>query len=280
MAVTKKAPAQPTAELVTITPKMAEEMLGKNLRNRNPRPSRIATLASAIRSGDWMVTGEGIKFDSSGRLIDGQHRLSAIVEADEPVAMFVFRNLNPDVQMVIDTGAKRSAADALKFAGVAGEPNVLAAMARIAIIWNEGGYRRAAASSSRREVTNTEVVEWAMENPQAADAIPVARTVGGMGAPISTVSFAAMLLMEIDSEDAAEFFSSIANLRTQGKGDPVYTLLKRYELARAGKEKLSTPQHLFYIFRAWNAFRKNAQLHQMKVGSAGANGSIQIPLPL
>jgi hypothetical protein len=276
----KKAPAMPTAELVTITPQLAEEMLGKNLRNRNPRPSRVATLASTIRSGDWMVTGEGIKFDTTGRLIDGQHRLSAVVEAGEPVDLFVFRNLNPDVQMVIDTGAKRSAADALKFAGIPGEANVLAAMARLAIIWVEGGYRRAAASSSRREVTNTEVVEWAVENPQAADSIPVARAVSGLGAPISTVAFAAMTLADIDAEDAGDFFGSIANLRTQGKGDPIYTLLKRYELARAGKEKLSTPQHLFYIFRAWNAFRKGSELHQMKVGGAGANGSIQIPLPI
>lgn len=280
MAATRKVPPTPTAELITVTPELAEKMLGKNLRNRNLRPTKVGTLASTIRSGDWMVTGEGIKFDTTGRLIDGQHRLSAIIEADESVDMFVFRDLNPDVQMVIDTGAKRSAADALKFAGVPGESNVLAAMARIAVVWNEGGYQRAGASSFRREVTNTEVVEWVLENPAAADAIPMARAVSGLGAPISTVSFAAMLLIDVEPEDAARFFSDIANLRTRGKGDPIYTLLKRYELARAGKENLSAPQHLFYIFRAWNAFRKGEDLHQMKTGAAGANGAIKIQMPI
>lgn len=274
-----KIDVRPTAELVLITPELAEEWLGKNHRNRNLRPTKVRTLAQAIAAGDWMVTGEGVKFDVTGRLIDGQHRLSAIVEADAPAAMFVFRNLNPDVQMVIDTGAKRSAADALKFAGASGEPNVVAAMARIAIVWDEGGYKRSGASSFRREVTNTEVVEWALAHPEAADAIPIARAIKALGAPISASAFAAMLIADVDPEGASRFFSNIANLRTRGKGDPIYTLLKRYESARTGRETLSTPQHLFFIFRAWNAFRDGADLHLMKVGKAGANGDITMPVP-
>lgn len=279
MATRTRKTATPSVEIARVTPKLAEEWLGKNTNNRSVRDKKVATYAAAMKAGEWRLTGEGVKFDSSGRLIDGQHRLMAIIESKVIVEMFVFRDLSADVQMVIDTGAKRSSADALKWAGLTTDPNAHAAMARIAVIWEEGGYQRAVSSSVRREVTNTEVVDWVTNNPDSLEAMTLARTAEGYGPPRSVLAFAALLLLRIDAEDAVEFFARIANLRTRGKGDPIYTLLKRYEQARGGKESLRTPQHLYYIFRAWNAFRDGSSLHQLKIGQAGANGQIAMVLP-
>jgi hypothetical protein len=59
------------------------------------------------------VTHQDIAFDSNGVLVDGQHRLAAIIEADLPVEMTVFTDVEPDNFDVLDTGEKRNAADVL-----------------------------------------------------------------------------------------------------------------------------------------------------------------------
>ena len=76
-------------ETVNITPAMAEKWLAKNLGNRHVRESHVATLVRDIRDGNWRQTGEAIKFDWDGRLIDGQHRLHAIVAAQTATRMLV-----------------------------------------------------------------------------------------------------------------------------------------------------------------------------------------------
>lgn len=56
-----------------------------------------------MRRGDWLVTHQGIAFDTRGVLVDGQHRLGAVVEADVTVKIAVFTDVEPDTFDVLDT---------------------------------------------------------------------------------------------------------------------------------------------------------------------------------
>lgn len=64
-----------TMEIVKITPDMAEKWLGRNPRNRHVRQRDVVRYAQSMLAGEWLVTGEAIKFSFDGNLIDGQHRL-------------------------------------------------------------------------------------------------------------------------------------------------------------------------------------------------------------
>jgi hypothetical protein len=102
-------------ELVTVTPEMALKWLEEaNLGNRSPSERYVNTLARDILSGNWEVDGNAIRFSKSGRLLDGQHRLLAIVQADRPVETFVAYNLKDKAMTVIDRGKARSIADLFK----------------------------------------------------------------------------------------------------------------------------------------------------------------------
>lgn len=62
-------------------------LLSKNFdRNRNVSPPRVQIYRQAMSSGQW-VLGDPLKFSISGKLIDGQHRLSAV--PDNTVIPFV-----------------------------------------------------------------------------------------------------------------------------------------------------------------------------------------------
>ena len=69
-------------EVVLVTPLLAKKWLERNTDNRDIRPSVVTGLAESITRGEWVLSHQGIAFAKSGRLLDGQHRLLAIVEAN------------------------------------------------------------------------------------------------------------------------------------------------------------------------------------------------------
>lgn len=101
-----------TAGIQTITPEWAAEQLNKrNGTNRCLRGWWAEALAAAMRRGEWITTHQGIAFSESGSIIDGQHRLKAVVIAKRPVDMMVFHGV-PDVAFsVLDIGVKRTTSD-------------------------------------------------------------------------------------------------------------------------------------------------------------------------
>src|SRR4051812_37258312 len=70
-----------TPTLVWITPKDAARMLAGMESNRLKSPPHIAKLARDMKGGNWKVNGETIKLDHREKVIDGQHRLLACIQA-------------------------------------------------------------------------------------------------------------------------------------------------------------------------------------------------------
>ena len=97
--------------IMMVTPEKAKAFLGFNTDNRNKRGWWITSLANMIKRGEWIPTHQGVAFSKSGKLIDGQHRLEAIVEANMPVEMLVVVDVRDDAYKVLDNGVKRTLAD-------------------------------------------------------------------------------------------------------------------------------------------------------------------------
>ncbi|WP_157509211.1 hypothetical protein [Luteipulveratus halotolerans] len=103
----------------TITPERATELLANNPHNRPLVASRVAALVHALESGQWRLTHQGIALAADGALLDGQHRLTAIVRTGVTVELQVSR-MKDDVFDVIDTGRARGARRPASAAGVPG----------------------------------------------------------------------------------------------------------------------------------------------------------------
>lgn len=100
-----------------ITPTMAAALLannkGRDVGNRPYRDRYASKLAEAIKRGEWLLTHQGIAICEDGRLLDGQHRLSAIVKAGITVPLSVSRDVSAEAFYGMDQGARRSSADIL-----------------------------------------------------------------------------------------------------------------------------------------------------------------------
>ncbi|MEV1295166.1 hypothetical protein [Pseudonocardia sp. NPDC049635] len=141
---------EPRVETRDVDPELAKEWLGQNIRNRPVKWRKVDQYARDIAAGRWQLTGDAIRFDTTGKLIDGQNRLHAVIQADTPIRTFVMWNLDPDAQDAMDSGAARTAGDVLTMTGV---PNgqAVAAAARIAMALEVGN------KTNGVRLTNTEV---------------------------------------------------------------------------------------------------------------------------
>jgi len=102
-----------------ITPAIAEAYLDRNEKNRNVSIISVRKYANDMAIGAWKEnTYEFIKIGKSGRVLDGQHRLLAIVMANVPVVMHVAFDVDESVFDVLDTGKYRSAGDVFTIEGV------------------------------------------------------------------------------------------------------------------------------------------------------------------
>lgn len=244
-----------TIQTVYITPELAQEWLGSNTDNRNKRAAHVRNLARDMTEGRWQLTGDAIRFDWNGRLIDGQHRLEAVILSGVTIGSLVIHGLPPHAREVIDTNAKRSSADALRFNGFEYDPMQLAAVARLAIARSRGGFTNAL-SSTPSGVTNSEVIAWAQDHPEVEHALALSRrTVRQIGIQPSVWGYALWEFQQIDAPVAIDFATSIADRRTDGKGDPRYALLDTFHRAALGRRRMPGQAESLYIaFRAWNAW--------------------------
>jgi len=105
-------------ELEYISPDIAGIYLAKNFENnRTPSLVWIKELAREMRMGLFTISCDCIGFDTNDRIINGQHRLQAVIESNTTQPFIVLRNLPPDVAQLIDVGKKRTMAQRITIGG-------------------------------------------------------------------------------------------------------------------------------------------------------------------
>lgn len=105
-----------TIELVT--PIVAKQFLRSNENNRSIRPTAVNQYSEKMLQGSWRMSTDAIGFDENGVLINGQHRLHAVVKSGVANYFAVMRNMPPETKDALDTGRKRQLHEILKIAGV------------------------------------------------------------------------------------------------------------------------------------------------------------------
>jgi hypothetical protein len=104
-----------------VTPAMAAQWLQRNFKNRPLSPHTVKAYARDMIGGVWVPTHQGIAFNVRDELMDGQHRLSAIVLSGVMVRMMVTFGMPAKIEGkamtamdAVDRGRPRSVADQLK----------------------------------------------------------------------------------------------------------------------------------------------------------------------
>jgi hypothetical protein len=96
--------------ITSVTPDMARLWLANEATfQRSVSKDTVRKYAELIRKGEFKTTpSQAIAIDNQGRVIDGQHRLLAVIEANMSVNMAIHHNADPDLFSVIDRGRPRT----------------------------------------------------------------------------------------------------------------------------------------------------------------------------
>ena len=107
-----------TATTEWITPEKAAEYLALGGINRNPKTRNVKKISAELKRGEWRNNGQSISISVSGRLLNGQHRLLAIIDSGIPAWIIVVRGCDDDSFPTIDCGVNRTLGDTFTTAGV------------------------------------------------------------------------------------------------------------------------------------------------------------------
>jgi len=272
----------PAVEWVTVEPADAERWLQNNDANRGLRARAVNAYARDMEHGKWMLTGESVKFDRHGNLLDGQHRLSAIVQSGQPPRLLIVSGIDPAVRTVIDTGAVRTGGDALRIAGLGGgNPYALASAARLLVLWHSG--RLVTMTSGMRgedRATHSEIVDMVTHRPDLLDAVHEStRDYQRIGIPPGPGAMCRTVLADIDPADSILFWESLAGYSTEGANDPRSTLLVTIRQMRELGQLRRPGESIGLVFTAWNAWRDKQNLRHLATRDSKGK-PLRIPQPV
>lgn len=264
---------KPNASFVNVTPEVAARWLTFNKRNRKIRKADLNRYVRDMHSGRWHLDGSPIRFAADGALLDGQHRLTAIVETGVTLPLLVVRGLAEETQNVMDTGRRRTAADQLDIAKHRNS-TCLAAVARLSILVEHDQH------DGRVEVSHGEILASIDANPDMESAVDFAMQFARKtDCPPAVVAYTYMILRRIDEKDAAEFWVGVSEKVGLRDGDPILALANRFAEARRNRERLTRRTQISLVYRAWNTRRKGKTMRFIRVNSP-SGGLVPVPEPI
>jgi hypothetical protein len=264
----------PKATIESITTPVAQALLDRMVINRKLRAGHVERLAAAMRSGEYDgLNGETVKVDVQGRLVDGQHRLTAfLISGLSEIRLLVVRGVLESSKETIDQGIGRSPADVLAMNGYKGA-FALAASARWLWIY-DNDWPNGLGSRGASKINNRLVVKLVSEHPDlvAASAEVVEKYHKAVVLMTGSIAgFARLITSRLSPDDSNEFFDAMC----AGEGGPrtkVVRLLRDRLMSRKSKSGRLVPAEIVVLTaRVWNAFRENRDLTRLFIGKDTTN---------
>lgn len=249
---------------IMVTPELATILLGGNLKNRPRNKRNFKKLCAQLRAGKWKVNGATITLSLDWRLLDGQHRLFAIVETGIPAPCIIGCGFDPAVFATLDQGAKRTNADSLSIAGF---PNSKFLASSIGVY--QAVKNGEVVNNKSRAMPPEECIRFAIATPYIENAVEQARDYRRRGARFVPDAIIGGLMargMEIDKRTTKKFFDYLLNDNCRGVRPATIQKL-RMKLMNDSMDKTRSGNATFIaaiIIKTWNAYRAGKSVGVLK----------------
>jgi len=234
-----------TLAVETITTERAEQYLAANRGNRNIVQAHVAAMARDIVNGRWMFNAQPICFSRSGRLLNGQHRLSAVLEAGEPIEVLVMRGLPEEAFETYDKQAKKAPAVDQMFEEF-GDKAMVSATA--VLLWRR---ELRPAGQPHAMPTAAEIRDVIQNHPELMRLRGFARKLVRYGRA-SALTYAAYRILREDARLGAFFLDRLETAANLPRGHIIIRLRDRLIDLRKADQNSQIDE----ILNAWERFRK------------------------
>jgi len=257
----------PVQEMVleTITPAQARQYLDNNTNNRSLSAKTVNRYVDVIKKGEWLVNGESIKFAPDGGLIDGQHRLKAICEANRSIDTYVLYNAPQNIFHTIDNGKIRSGSDILSIYGCENHVPMKAAALRAINVLNQG-LSTAALNTYSMRIENSELLELYIKTPDIDEEIDYASKYKRAKQILGYGTFAACFYLfgKVDPTKRDLFFSGLNDGVDLPEGSPIIALRNKIMSIRSTGTRIRTGEMMRITIAAWRSFGSDKKVTFIK----------------
>ena len=240
-----------TVQLVYFSPEVAQSFLVNRMveKQRTLKNSHLESLIDDARRGRFKLNGQTIILDSAGKLMDGQHRLEAVLRSGVGFWSVVVRGINPDYFCTIDSVAKRSAGDTLKSLG---HTNTTSLGAAVTLLWRyEGGHLH-----QNQVISQAMVEEVIQRHPELSASINSTQRLRKISPSRAVPGFCHYVFSRINPQLADSFFEKLLTGENLAKGDPALALRDKIR----DSVGVSAVDLVAYFFKAFNAARRGQKL--------------------
>lgn len=250
----------------------ARAYLDANMRNRKVKWYVVHRIARAMIAGAYKEhTGQTLVLSILLQLLDGQHRLLALIEASKTIpnieiGFYFATGVADEDHDEIDTGTSRSPSDTFAIEGV---KNHCAIPALIACYT---AFKKGATSTYNTDkadrLTNSEMLDIYYEDENYWQAVNIKtlgfyRALGKMLSP-SIVGGLYCLFNDINERDSEEFMAQLST-GVDVTNKVIYILRQKLIEDHGKKTRAMSAAHKHaLIIKAWNVFRKRATVKQLK----------------
>lgn len=261
----------PQVKITLITPDKAAQLLENNTHNRKVSTLNVRKYATAMTQGKWHANGDPIRIDKDGRLLDGQHRLQAIIQSGIEQTMVLITNLDPECFTTIDTGRLRNLSDILSIEGHSKYVTLKAAGIRFIYELCQG--KEASAISGGVKLSHEE-------------ALAFARSLDGYYSEIDDLGRLTVAVKLLGSQAAASLYYLLGLVNRRMRNDffryldtgadmprkhPVLVLRGKL-ISTRGEGSGRASDIVPWVLSAWKAFKKGDEVGYLK---AAQNTSLE-----
>lgn len=246
-------------EVRTITPAIAAEMLKRNTGNRKLNDTHVKDLSNQMINGNWLFDGQPIRATDGGAILDGQHRLNAVIKSGISQQFLIISGITQDAFKVMDTGRLRNAGDVLGIKGYE-NPGNIAATTRLIMTHLNGINGRARTDV---KLSNTDILNFVENTPGIVD-ICKSSTKYYRGfnnvLPVSHIGAWRYIFNQKSVIGSKEFWSGVCFGLGLEDGSPMKVLRDVLIKDKMSKSSLSLREKKALIFKAWNAYRLDKKI--------------------
>lgn len=219
---------------VRVTPEMAMRLLEANTLNRPLATGHAERIAAQITSGKWRFNGDTIKIADTGDVLDGQHRLWAIIESKIAVDTIIVYGIERDAFATIDTIRKpRSLGDTVALTGNVRYRNVIGGALAWLVRWQRGCLENYKAP--KHKIENSDIESALIDNHGIIRAVERAMPVRSVANP-ALMGFLFYVVANRNEELAERMMGTLVDPSGVGVNDPFFRL-RHYFITDHHKKK-------------------------------------------
>lgn len=264
---------KPSVAHVSVDPATAQRWLANNKVNRSLRLAKVNQYANDMAAGRWALSNDAICFAPDGTLLNGQHRLHAVIKSGATIVMLIARNMPPESMTSMDIGSSRTAADALRFDGEV-STHLLAAAAKLAIVYSDG---RIYKDTKSQAVSPGEIRAFVDAHPMIRHSVHFTTSVKSkIDAAPSVLAACHWIIADAAGVAVADhYLYQLAHRSGEPEGSAVLAVDSRLRQLRYKRSKYSQRAYLSLLIKGWNHYARDRRVTALTISATA-----RIPDPI